>query len=93
MVMSYWDRRQEARACLLAAREAIDALERRLERYWEGATHDTGHQTYRRLELERYLGQTRDEALREAAEAVEHVTDAVRAWWPNTGTDQEAPHD
>lgn len=92
MVTSYWDRRQEARACLLAAREAIDALERRLERYWEATTRDTGHQTYLRHEQERYLGQTRDEALREAAEAVEHLTDAVRAWWPDE-TYRGLPHD
>ena len=53
MVKSYWDRRQDAKAAILAAREAIDALERHLERYCEVISSDTGYKTYLRLEQDR----------------------------------------
>jgi len=81
MVKSYWDRRQDAKAAILAAREAIDALERHLERYCEVISSDTGYKTYLRLEHERHLSNIRAQALMEAGEAAQHLGDAIRSWW------------
>ena len=81
---TYHARYAEARAALQAAQEALDAVERRLEGYWRSVEdasrstkgylrdrHDAGAEAYRR------------QALEEAAEAVAHLGDALRAWWPN----------
>jgi len=83
MVKSYWERRQDAKAALLAAREAVDALEKQLDHYWEALTRDTSNRTYLRLEAERHLRNVKGRALLEAAEVTRHVADAVAAWWPD----------
>lgn len=78
---SYGERRNEAKQALQASREALDAVERRLNRYWEAIVQDRGHQTYLRLEQERWLRLLREETLEEAAEVARHLQDAIAAWW------------
>lgn len=87
MVSDYWERQQEALAALLAAREALDAVQRRLEdylRHLEGASRV--YKGYQRADYMASASRSRTAALEEAREAVSHLGDALTAWWPNLTT-------
>lgn len=81
---TYYDRYRESAAAVQAAREALDAVERRLESYWralESASRAT--KGYLRDEHERAARTYREQALEEAHESVGHLSDALGTWWPN----------
>lgn len=80
---TYHDRYREASAAVQAAREALDAVDRRLESYWralESASRST--KGYLRDQHERAARTMREQALEEAKEAVGHLGDALGTWWP-----------
>lgn len=81
--LTYFQRQQAAAACLLAAREAIDSADRALMAYQRNMESVAlVHKGYQRAEYEQAASRQRTKALDELAEAVRHLSDAVRFWFP-----------
>ena len=79
-----WERQQEAKKALQAAREAVDAAERRLDTYQQAlASSDRVYKGYQRQQYEQTASRNRTMALDELTEAVKHLSDVVRIWWPH----------
>lgn len=82
MVSVYWQQHEAFRAAVQAAREALDAADRAEEAYYAAASFPHDPKPY---VMESRAKASRIHAHRimnELDEAIGHVRDAVRAWWP-----------
>lgn len=81
---THFQRHLEAKAALQAARESLDAAERRLEDYHRALERVTKtYQAYMRQEAEAVAKAARIKAMDEITETVMHLRDAVHVWWPH----------
>ena len=77
----YWQRHEDYRAAILAAREALDAAERAEQTYYGIVIQGHDPKAYIMSEREQSAARLADRAIEETTEAVAHLADALRAWW------------
>lgn len=78
------EKQQAGKACLQAAREAIDVAERKLDGLTESTERlSRASKGYQRDEYESAARFQRQAAMNELTEAVQHLAETVRVWWPH----------
>ena len=87
MVKHYWQRHEDFRAAILAAREALDAAERAEETYYGIVVQPHQPKAYIMAEREQSAARLADRAIEETLEAAGHLADAIGAWWEHRRPD------
>ena len=92
MVKHYWERHEDFKAALLAAREALDAAERAEKAYFQTVSRADSNVAWLREQSGEALRNKKSRVVKEFYEAACHLKDALRAWWdvPEDGW-QDAP--
>lgn len=81
---THFQRHLEAKKALQAAREALDAADRKLEDYYRALQSvSKTYKAYMRQEAEAVAKAARIKAMDEITETVKHLRDAVHVWWPH----------
>lgn len=81
MVKHYWERHEDFKAALLAAREALDAAERAEEAYYGAVSKPHNPRAYMQAQNEQDCRNKKIRVMNEVSECVQHLGDAIRSWW------------
>jgi len=81
MVKHYWERHEDFKAALQAAREALDAAERAEEAYYGAVSKPHNPHAYLQAQYEQHRLDKKSRVMNEFYEATCHLKDALRAWW------------
>jgi antibiotic biosynthesis monooxygenase (ABM) superfamily enzyme len=81
MVKHPWERHEDFKAALLAAREALDAAERAESVYYETVCKTESKVAWLYEQSREALIRRKERVMNEFYEATCHLKDALRAWW------------
>lgn len=81
MVKHPWERHEDFKAALLAAREALDAAERAELAYYETVSKPESKVAWLHEQSREGLMRHKVKVMNEVYESVQHLKDAIGSWW------------
>lgn len=79
---TFEERHAEFKAALVAVREAIDSMERAEYDYYRMVGGPYQSKAYIQQQRLHTAGMLKAKTIDEATETIEHLCDALNAWWP-----------